>query len=101
MKDFAKTYFASLVCSHPDGKAQAKRVHLCVIKISCTRSAAWSLRLLRSLRENIKERLVHFEQIHILRVTSIYRTVIYIIKKGAPKFAFRHTFNFISMCNKC
>ena len=54
MKDFAKTYFASLVCSHPDGKAQAKRVCLCVIKNSCTRSSARSLRSLRTLRENIK-----------------------------------------------
>ena len=54
MEDYAKTYFASLVCSHPDGKAQAKRVRLCVIKISCTRSTARSLRSLRTLRENIK-----------------------------------------------
>ena len=23
MEDYAKTYFASLVCNHPDGKAQA------------------------------------------------------------------------------
>ena len=26
IKDFAKTYIASLVCNHPDGKAQAERV---------------------------------------------------------------------------
>ena len=33
MEDFAKTYFASLVCSHPVGKAQAKRVLLCVLSL--------------------------------------------------------------------
>ena len=75
MEDNAKTYFATLVCSHPDGKAQAKCVRLSVIKISCTRSSARSLRSLRTLRIS-KEGLLHFEQIYILRVTRIYRTVI-------------------------
>ena len=89
MEDYAKTYFATLVCSRPDGKAQAKRVRVafpslissdsdlrfCVIRISCIRSSARSLRSLCTLRENFKEGIVHFEQIHILRVTSIYRTV--------------------------
>ena len=53
MEDFAKTYFASLVCNHPDGKHKQS---VCDLRnsIHIYLGAAWSLRSLRSLREKIK-----------------------------------------------
>ena len=55
LKDCAKIYVASLVCIPPDGKAQAKRVFLCVFSHIRHSDSAWSLRNLRFLREKKQE----------------------------------------------
>ena len=55
LKDCSKIYVASLVCIPPDGKAQAKRVLLCVFPHIRHSDSAWSLRNLRFLREKIKQ----------------------------------------------
>ena len=60
MEDYAKTYFASLVCNHTDGKAQAKCVRSANF-IHIYLGSAWSLRSLRSLREKIKREVCTLE----------------------------------------
>ena len=70
MEDSAKTYFASLVCNHPDGNHKGS---VCALRnfIYIYLGSAWSLRSLRPLRE--KKGLVLL--LHGLRVRSINRTV--------------------------
>ena len=68
MEDYAKTYFASLVCNHPDGGNHltgsdawfaSLLSSVCVLRnsIHIYLWSAWSLRSLRSLRENNKRGL--------------------------------------------